>query len=359
MTTTPHQLAAWLQPRVPLCYLAAPTESLSEVARRWCERQRYWHGPEHLRNLVLALESEPEGRAKDALLLTALYHDVVYDPTSSTNEEQSADLLLRQAADHNHEVVSAAAQLILFSKWSKRPESDLERRFFALDTQPLGDQATVKERLRYEMAILREYQWVAWPTYRAKRAEFLREWGQRFPEQARGVEECLALLEAIQPRLAVYPGSFNPFHLGHLSILRQAELVFDKVIVAVGVNRQKPGAVETTEQRHAALRAQLRFHEVTAFGGLLSELLDQFDGPVTVVRGVRDGTDLEAELRFARFLNELRPGTPVQWMGCEAELQHLSSNGIRELESFHPGCAQRYVPDAATIYGLSRILSDP
>jgi len=71
-----------------------------------------------------------------------------------------------------------------------------------------------------------------------------------------------------------------------------------------------------------------------------------------VVRGVRDGTDLEAELRYARFLGELRPETNVVWIGCEAELQHLGSSAIRELEAIAVGSGSRYVPDTAGVYGL-------
>jgi pantetheine-phosphate adenylyltransferase len=153
--------------------------------------------------------------------------------------------------------------------------------------------------------------------------------------------------------VAVYPGSFNPFHRGHLSILRQAETVFDKVIVAVGVNRQKPGAAATAEARCADLRGRLRFHEVASFDGLLTKFVEGLEMPVTVVRGVRDGTDLEAELRFSRFLNELRHPTRIVWIGCEAELQHLSSSAIRELESIEPGAGGRYVPGTAEIYDFS------
>jgi phosphopantetheine adenylyltransferase len=67
---------------------------------------------------------------------------------------------------------------------------------------------------------------------------------------------------------------------------------------------------------------------------------------------VRDGTDLEAELRFVRFLNELRPRTSVTWISCEAELQHLSSSAIRELNAIEPGAGKRYIPDVASIYAL-------
>jgi pantetheine-phosphate adenylyltransferase len=173
-----------------------------------------------------------------------------------------------------------------------------------------------------------------------------------YPQHRRGVAECIELLDGLQPRVAVYPGSFAPFHLGHLSILRQAESVFDKVIVAVGVNRQKAGAVETAQARAAELQARLRFHEVVLFPGLLTSFVEEMDLPATIVRGVRDGTDLEAELRFTRFLNELRAETGVVWISCEAEYQHLSSSAIRELEAIEPWAGERYVPDTKAIYDL-------
>jgi phosphopantetheine adenylyltransferase len=144
-----------------------------------------------------------------------------------------------------------------------------------------------------------------------------------------------------------------------LSILRQAEEVFDKVIVALGINRQKVGpevSSEQSAQRASRLKKQLRFHQVTQFEGLLPVYLGTLGHPVTLVRGVRDGTDLEAELRFTRFLNDLRPATRIVWLGCEAGLEHVSSSAVRELEQLQPGAGARYVPDAATIYRAGFLL---
>jgi len=81
---------------------------------------------------------------------------------------------------------------------------------------------------------------------------------------------------------------------------------------------------------------------------LPANLIEASPLPLSVVR---DGTDLEAELRYSRFLRELRPGTSVVWIGCEAELQHLSSSAIRELESIAPSSGDRYVPATEEIYG--------
>jgi pantetheine-phosphate adenylyltransferase len=286
------------------------------------------------------------------LFLAALYHDAIYDPRAADNEDASAALLRSHASDARSTVVARAAEIIIASKWSKPPETPLVKEFFALDSHQLSDECPLHERLEYERAIFREYQWANWATYREKRCEFLQIWARMFPQHRRGVAECIELLAALRPRVAVYPGSFAPFHLGHLSILRQAECVFDKVIVAVGVNRQKSGAVESAQTRAAELQTRLRYHEVATFAGLLTSFVDAMPLPATIVRGVRDGTDLEAELRFTRFLNELRPHTGVVWISCEAELQHLSSSAIRELESIEAGAGQRYVPDTAAIYDL-------
>ena len=302
----------------------------------------------------------PPGDEQEVLLLTAAYHDAIYDPRAADNEERSAALLLAHAADPQCATITQAVELIEISKWAAPSPSPLAARFFELDAYQLSNNCPLGERLAYERTIFREYQWVDWLTYRDKRREFLRGWAQRFPQHQRGVAECLDLLNGLEPRVAIYPGSFSPFHLGHLSILRQAEAIFDKVIVAVGVNRQKPGAIESARARFAELQSQLRCHEVATFEGLLTTFVGSIPVPVTIVRGVRDGTDLEAELRFVRFLNELRPHTSVVWISCEAELQHLSSSAIRELESIEPGAGKRYVPDTASIYGLTPLPSvDP
>ena len=345
-------LAAEFARSVPVRYLWH-SDCLVEVAARWNERQRCWHAPQHalaMLRQIAALSVQKDER--EVLALAAVYHDAVYDPRAADNEERSAALLTQHAADPGAPVVRRALDLIADSKWARCPDTSLGQTFFCLDAFQLSDECPLAERLAYERAIFREYQWVPWTVYRAKRAEFLRGWAERFPEHRRGVEECIQLLDALQPRIAVYPGSFQPFHRGHLSVLRRAEGAFDKVIVALGVNRQKLRAEDSLDSRAETLRTQLPFHETAAFGGLLAEFLDGVGAPVTVVRGVRDGTDLEAELRYARFLDELRPGTRVIWIGCEPEFQHLSSSALRELAAIQPGAEVRYLPNATDIYDL-------
>jgi pantetheine-phosphate adenylyltransferase len=332
--------------------LAIRDDCFAELARRWSERHRAWHGPAHLLALLDEFAVRPVSEERWVLLLAALYHDAIYNPRRADNEEASAQLLLSHSLIPHAPVVHRAVAIIRASRWDVAPTDPLIWEFWEADCRPLSPNLTLAERLNYERAVFREYQFAPWATYREKRAEFLRGWATKFPQQAAGVEVCLELLQGLQPRVAIYPGSFNPFHRGHLSILRQAEKIFDKVIVAIGVNRQKAQADAALVDRQSELQRRLCFHEVVAVEGLLTNYLASHPLPLSVVRGVRDGTDLEAELRYARFLDELRPGTNVVWIGCEAELQHLSSSAIRELNSIEKDAANRYVPEVAEIYGV-------
>jgi pantetheine-phosphate adenylyltransferase len=343
------ELAVRLAEVIPLQHLR-DVSLLNDVSHRWCERQRYWHGPQHLLAMIEEIMATEKGERREIFLLTALYHDAIYDPRATDNEEASAALLQQHAVNPEASVVVRALEIIIASRWSSFPLDTLGQRFFDMDTRQLASDCPLSERLSYERAIFREYQFASWDTYREKRREFLSGWSERFSQHRKGVAECLELLEALSPRIALYPGSFNPFHLGHLSTLRQAEASFDKVIVCVGVNRQKAGAVEMLAQRRDELQTRLRFHEVAAVPGLLTDYIDALEHPVIVVRGVRDGTDLEAELRYARFLNDLRPATHVVWISCEPQLQHLSSSAIRELDAIDTGAGERYVPGTQRIY---------
>ncbi len=328
------------------------------LAQRWTERQRFWHGPEHLQSLVAAFDGHATGEKKSLLVLAALFHDAVYDPTRNDNEELSAELLLKAAANTDSTLIRKACELIRATKWSGNPMDALTQEFFEFDAGQLGQHVSIVDRMAYERAIFKEYQYHAWPAYRAGRLEFLKTWTGWYPQHARGAAECSDLLQVIQPKLGIYPGSFNPFHIGHLSVVRQAEQIFDKVIVALGVNRQKfqtNGSIEEIIQgRHDRLKQQMKFHQVDLFSGLLPDYLSGMEDSVTVIRGVRDGTDLEADLRYARFLKDLGAKAPVIWVACEAATQHISSSAVRELESLRAGAGAAYVPDAAMIYGINQ-----
>lgn len=141
-------------------------------------------------------------------------------------------------------------------------------------------------------------------------------------------------------RVGIYAGSFNPFHIGHFNILKKAELLFDTVIVAQGRNPDKPAPKYNLD----VLRA--RGKHTDYIQGLLTEYIEtvkeQYDTDnVTIIRGLRNGIDLQAELIQYRYYQDMMPSIQIVHLICDKEFEHVSSSGIRALEPF--GQHKRYL----------------
>ena len=102
------------------------------------------------------------------------------------------------------------------------------------------------------------------------------------------------------PRVAVFAGTFDPPTYGHLNIIDRSRKLFDKTIVAVGLNPEKE-PLFTEEERVEMLRELLGNGgdiEVEAYDGLTMDYV-KANGADVIVKGIRDGDDLRSELRQA------------------------------------------------------------
>jgi pantetheine-phosphate adenylyltransferase len=105
-------------------------------------------------------------------------------------------------------------------------------------------------------------------------------------------------MDSISPRIAVYPGSFDPITLGHLNVIERASRLFDRLIVGVGVNAEKQGMLFAVAEREELIRettSHLGNIEIQTFEGLAVDFVRQ-TGAMVMVRGVRPITDIAAEL---------------------------------------------------------------
>lgn len=337
----------------PCHLLRDGARTVASVRRRWTQRHRCWHGAPHLENMAAAvLDLGLPEEAREVLLLAALYHDAVYDPTRATNELRSAELLRADALDPTCAAVQRAYEIILASAWDKPvPMADhLLARFQELDCAHLAEPLSLPRLMNYERAVFREYQHVPYPEYVHKRRAFLHRFGQLFPQYHAAARMCDDLIVCLSPRIALYPGTFDPFHVGHLSVLRQAERVFDKVIIAVGTNGQKRPSEVPSVSRARTLASRLRHHQVIEMPDLLVSELENRPEITAVVRGVRGGMDAEAEARIAWITRSLRPGTDIVWLQGDDRYRHLTSSLVREL-SDRGGPYERYIPTRADVYG--------
>ncbi len=135
-------------------------------------------------------------------------------------------------------------------------------------------------------------------------------------------------------RTALMPGSFNPFTVGHMDILRRSLELFDRVVVSVGVNRAKTTDAEIDTRLEAIRRAvaPLRGVEVMAWEGLTVDAARSV-GAVAMVRGVRSVADFDYERSLAE-LNRRISGIDTVLLVASPELSAVSSSAVRELESF-------------------------
>jgi len=133
-------------------------------------------------------------------------------------------------------------------------------------------------------------------------------------------------------RVAVYPGSFDPIHHGHLDIIERCCTLFDEVVVAVLANEAKK-ALFSPEERVAMIRelfpgrTQVR---VENFSGLLVEFADQA-GARVVVRGLRAVSDFEYEMQMALMNRRLNPRIETVFMMPREDYSYLSSRLVKEV----------------------------
>ncbi len=141
-------------------------------------------------------------------------------------------------------------------------------------------------------------------------------------------------MEPGTPRIAVYPGSFDPITLGHLNVIERASRLFDRLIVGVGINIEKQGMFAADERVELIRVAtcHLRNIEIRTFQGLAVDFVRQ-ERALVMVRGVRPITDIAAELTMMMANRRLAPDIETLFMIADGELAHVSSSLIKQIAS--------------------------
>ncbi len=132
--------------------------------------------------------------------------------------------------------------------------------------------------------------------------------------------------------VALFPGSFDPFHNGHLEIVERASQLFDRVVVAAMRNPQKAGPLFSLQAREAMIEksvAHIDNVEIVGLSTLVVTLAKEM-GASVIIRGLRAVSDFENELQMAQMNRELS-GIDTVFIPTSAEFSFLASRLLREV----------------------------
>lgn len=150
-------------------------------------------------------------------------------------------------------------------------------------------------------------------------------------------------------RTAIFPGSFDPFTLGHMDILRSALLMFDKVIIAIGYNSAKSGFFHP-DMRVKIIQdavAGIDNVEVCTYRGLTVDLCRK-RGVNCIIRGLRTTTDFEMESVIAQANRTMAPEIMTLFIPSGHEYSFISSTVVRDVLN-NGGSAKSFLPENVDI----------
>ena len=133
--------------------------------------------------------------------------------------------------------------------------------------------------------------------------------------------------------IAIYPGSFDPIHLGHVRIVENAATIFDQVIVVAMQNREKKGFL-SIEKRQELLKtsfAHLNNVVTDSSTGLVVDVAKALNADV-IIKGVRSSADFEIEMQMAQTNKKISAINTV-FIPTDPEYSYISSRFIREISS--------------------------
>jgi pantetheine-phosphate adenylyltransferase len=137
-------------------------------------------------------------------------------------------------------------------------------------------------------------------------------------------------------KVAVYPGSFDPFTNGHLDVVDRALGIFEGVIVAIAANPEKRTPLFSVEERVAMIRETLAGRdaaEVDTYRGLTVDYA-RTRGAKTLIKGLRAYSDFDAELQQALMNRKLAPDVHTVFLMSSFAHIFVSSSILKDIAGY-------------------------
>jgi pantetheine-phosphate adenylyltransferase len=142
--------------------------------------------------------------------------------------------------------------------------------------------------------------------------------------------------QPIPERTAVFTGTFDPLTLGHLDVIRRGRLLFDRLVVGIGINPNKQSLFTIEERVGLARQVVAPFDNVSveAFEEQLTVHFVRKIGARIILRGLRTLSDMEYEFSMTLTNNRLDPSIETVFLMADGEYSHVSSSLIKQVARF-------------------------
>ena len=153
---------------------------------------------------------------------------------------------------------------------------------------------------------------------------------------------------AAMPRIAVYPGTFDPITLGHLDIIRRGTHLVDRLVIGVTTNPSK-SPMFSVDERLAMVRrevADLPTVDVVSFNSLLMDFAES-QGARVILRGLRAVADFEYEYQMAGMNQQLNDDIETAFLMADVALQPIASNLVKEIARYGGDISKFVTPAVA------------
>jgi pantetheine-phosphate adenylyltransferase len=148
----------------------------------------------------------------------------------------------------------------------------------------------------------------------------------------------------LSQRVAVYPGTFDPLHLGHLDIIGRGSRIFDRIIVGVGINTDKKPIFDLDERVDLVRRVTRSLPNVSAqpFTGLAVAFARDV-GARVMMRGLRTTSDMENEFAMSLMNLNLDPEIETVFLMAKEPYSHVRGSLLREIATLG-GALDKFLP---------------
>jgi len=292
------------------------------------ELHRYYHTLEHVWNVY------QRGSEYNLFsLIFAITHDLVYNPRSKTNEEDSIEYIRNDISPIiGSERFSQLSAAIMDTKdLTKVTSFNTADRYDVIGYFP--------ELVQYFKLIKKEYESYNYVDFVEGHLDVIMKIREAHKSNVEVSKNYRDHVLKYCPTVAIYTGSFDPFHLGHYKVVLEAEKIFDKVIIAKGFNPNKTDAVLSNEiVQWKDVPSTLWCKETVIYCGTIFDLYDHFKTKypkVVFIKGFRNATDIEYDMNQVRVTQELNPNIHFSFIPCAPGTEHISSSMIRNLRKLN------------------------